>query len=176
MQIGTPPTRGLLTLALLAAGALAAAACGSSSASTPSVTPRASATAQAAGFGGRGGNAGAALRLVSAAAAEVIGVAPSDLTAQIRSGQSIEQVAQQHGITADDLKTRIIANVKSRLDQQVAAESITSQQESMELQRLHAGIDAALTRMGLPFTPGAGPFGTPGAGRRFRQGTPPPSA
>lgn len=95
---------------------------------------------------GANGQAPAAVRacLGSAqqAAASALGLSVSDLQQARQSGESIAQIAQDHGTTVQALQTAVSSAVKSCLDQQVQAGAITSSQEQSLLQRLEQRVTA----------------------------------
>jgi hypothetical protein len=94
-------------------------------------------------------------------AASVLGLSPEELRSQVQAGKSLAQIAQDKGISRDDLKSRLIAVQKARLDQAVANGRLTSEQAQQVAARFAANLD----RM-IDFTPGqrggpGGPAGQP---------------
>jgi lambda repressor-like predicted transcriptional regulator len=72
-------------------------------------------------------------RLVLNAAADVLQVTPQDLASEMRTtGKSLAQVAEEKGVSRDDLKSGIIADVQKYFDQ--------------GLERLRANIDNIIDR------------------------------
>ncbi len=95
---------------------------------------------------GRNGAGGAAVRacLGSAqqAAASILGISVTDLQQAHQSGESFAQIAQDHGTSVQALQSAVSAAVKSCLDQQVQAGTITSAQEQSLLQRLQQRLSS----------------------------------
>lgn len=96
-------------------------------------------------------------------AAKALGMTPTDLMAEIKSGKTLKDIAAAKGMDEAAFRTAFIAAVKSDLDQQVTAGKLTSQQEQTILQRLQTAP--------LPFWNGA-PRMRPGGARP----TPTPSS
>jgi polyhydroxyalkanoate synthesis regulator phasin len=94
------------------------------------------------GQGGPGMRGGADL-------ATILGISQDQLRAEFQAGKSIAQIGQEHGISRDDLKAKILADRKSKLDQQVQAGRLTADQETQIMDRMTQNID----RM-LDMTPG----------------------
>jgi hypothetical protein len=98
------------------------------------------------GHNGQNGQNGAAVRacLGSAqqAAASTLGISLSDLQQARQGGESLSQIAQDHGTTVQALQSAIGDAVKSCLDQQVQAGTITSGQEQSLIQRLQNRLGA----------------------------------
>jgi len=107
---------------------------------------------------GKGGGRGA----VVIAVAGYLGLSVQQLRADLKSGETLAQVATAQGKSVSGLEQVIEAAVKSRLDQAVTAGKITSQREQLVLSRLPARLDklvnsshpgalvrAALVRRGL---------------------------
>ena len=74
--------------------------------------------------------------VVLAAEAQVLGVKPKDLSAQLTLGTTVHQVADQKGITQADFQTRYAERLRAILDQQVRNGRLTRAQEQQALQRL----------------------------------------
>jgi hypothetical protein len=98
------------------------------------------------GFGLRGS--------VLNAAANYLGLSPSDLLAQLRQGKSLAQVAQAQGKDVNGLTQAIVAGEKARLDQLVASGRLTADQEAKILQRLQARVTQLVQRTFKARTPG----------------------
>ena len=172
----------ILAAATLLAGGLGAAALQGTFAATPSdttttTTPVASASPATSStgwhgpgprgpggpgqFGGRG--------LLSSAVASYLGVTQADLQQAAQNGQTLEQVAQAHGHTAADLKTFLLGQLKTQLDQAVASGRITAQQETNRLTAAGTMIDKQITTnlqqlQRPPHGPGPGMMGMGGFG------------
>ncbi len=80
--------------------------------------------------------------------ATFLGISETDLHAALQSGQTLAQVAQAHGKSAADLKTFLTTQLKTRLDQDVAAGRITSQQETDRLSQASSRIDQMINSAG----------------------------
>jgi hypothetical protein len=104
-------------------------------------------------------------------AAKAIGIDSNTLVTQLESGKTVAQVADQHHVSLDKVKSQITDDAKSRLDQYVKTDAI-SQQEANQLQQdLQSRLDPVLHRQFAPVstvtpgtsTPGAGITATPDA-------------
>jgi hypothetical protein len=73
------------------------------------------------------------------AAAVALGVSESQLKTDLAGGQSLSQVAAAQHVSEADFRTRLIANLKPALDKAVADKKLTSQQETLIVQRLQTG-------------------------------------
>jgi len=70
-----------------------------------------------------------------------LGISTTELQNDLRNGQTLAQIAQAHGKSANDLKTFLTNQLKTRLDQAVANGRITSQQETNLLNRESSRLD-----------------------------------
>ena len=84
-----------------------------------------------------------------AVAAEYLGLSRQQLVAQLRGGKSLAQVAQARGKPVQGLQDALLAAVKTRLDEALAAGRITSAQEQRRLARAPARIQRLINRQGL---------------------------
>lgn len=83
--------------------------------------------------------------LVESAAA-AIGATPEELRSELKAGKSVADVAGERGAALDDVKARIAADAKAKLDERVAAGKI-DQARADELQaKLSERLDAALNK------------------------------
>jgi hypothetical protein len=78
---------------------------------------------------------------VQQAVTSTLGVSPSDLQQARRSGESVSQIAQDHGKSLQDLQTAVTTAMKGCLDTQVQAGTLTADQEQKILQRVQNGSD-----------------------------------
>jgi hypothetical protein len=80
-------------------------------------------------------------RLVLHSAAEALGVTPAELVRELRdSGKSLAQLAEENGVSRDELKSGILADVEKHLDN--------------GLERLRENIDSIIDRTpGQPAAP-----------------------
>ena len=82
---------------------------------------------------------GAYMQQYLAAAATALGITQTQLTTDLKSGQSLAQVAAAQHVSEADFRTKLIAGLKPALDQAVSQKKITSAQETLILQRLQTG-------------------------------------
>lgn len=148
----TIPTRikvlgatGVLCVGLGAAalnGAFAAPAADTSAATLAAATATPTATASA----GKNARPAVGLRGVGSLTqiASYLGISVTDLRTALANEQTLAQVAQAHGKSAADLKDYLVSQLKSRLDQQVSAGRLTSQQETNLLNRASSRFDALI--------------------------------
>lgn len=61
-------------------------------------------------------------------AADTIGVKPAELREAIKNGQSIAEVAVEHGKTADDVVNAVVADAWAKVDQAVTNGKLTQEQ------------------------------------------------
>jgi polyhydroxyalkanoate synthesis regulator phasin len=99
--------------------------------------------------------------LVVEAAADVLGLDKDDLVAELRDGNSMVDVAETQGVSEDDLKSGILANVQATLDQKVADGDITQEMADRVYENISDSIDRIVTMV-----PGDGPE----RGHRFGPG------
>lgn len=91
---------------------------------------------------GHGLRCGAANFTVEAAA-QVLGMEKEALVQALKSGQSLLDVAQSQGMSADDFKAALLDQVKSNLDQKVAAGKLTQSQAD----RIYQGFESHIDRI-----------------------------
>ena len=82
---------------------------------------------------------GAYMQQYLAAAASALGISQTQLTADLKSGQSLSQIASAQHVSEADFRTKLIANLKPALDQAVTDKKITSAQEQTIVNRLQTG-------------------------------------
>ncbi len=70
------------------------------------------------------------------ASAAALGVSESKLKTELAGGQSLSQVAAAQHVSEADFRTKLIASLKPVLDKAVADKKLTSQQETLIVQRL----------------------------------------
>lgn len=95
-------------------------------------------------------------------AASYLGLTQSQLISDLRSGQSLAQVATSRGKSVSGLEAAITAAEKTRLDRLVSSHFLTSAQEQRMLSRLSARIDKLVNQKGFGPMLGYGPMGGPG--------------
>ncbi|KXG44313.1 hypothetical protein TEPIDINF_001845 [Tepidibacillus infernus] len=78
--------------------------------------------------------------------AEKIGITADELYAQRTSGKSIEQIAEEKGVTTEQLLEVLVAAKTEQLDQLVKDKVITEDQKNYILERMKVNMEAAITR------------------------------
>jgi hypothetical protein len=106
-------------------------------------------------FGGRGGPGGAQLSGVKQAmldaAAKTLNITTAELQTQLRSGQTLAQLAQAHNTTEQAVISAALAAAKTELDKAVGGGSLTQAQANTiyaQLQRQGANLFAPRGRGG----------------------------
>jgi transcription initiation factor TFIID subunit TAF12 len=84
------------------------------------------------------------------AAAQYLGVDANQLRDDLRSGQSLAQVAQARGKSVQGLEQALLDAAKARLDQQVKDGQITQDEAQQRLQSLQQRIGDFVNRVGRP--------------------------
>ncbi len=82
-------------------------------------------------------------RLVVGAAAEVLGEEPADVAEAVRSGDSLAEQAEAHGMSLEDFTAALLDAVKAKLDAKVSDGTITQAQAD----RIFAGIEEHIDRI-----------------------------
>lgn len=120
--------------ALLGLGAVSAAA-----ATSPSPTPtKPSASAQQPSAD-RHADRRAIRRAVVEAEADVLGIQPQTLIADLKAGQKVSDLARDKGMTKEQFETRLVASLKPRLEALVDKKVITQAQADKVLDRISKG-------------------------------------
>jgi hypothetical protein len=109
----------------------------------------------------RGAKLEAFMQQYVAAAAAALGITEAQLKTDLRSGQSLSQIAAAKKVSESDFRTRLIANLKPVLDKAVTNKRITSAQENTILDRLKTG---PLPLWNRARNPKPAPAATPSAG------------
>lgn len=94
---------------------------------------------------------------VLAAAAQLLGMAPDQLRDQLGQGKTLAEVAVEHGKSRDEVRQAILAALRERSEQAVAAGRLTQQDLEAKLKRWETRVDDLLDR---PF-PAEGHRGQP---------------
>ncbi len=102
--------------------------------------------------GGRGGDFGGVIRNHTDGVAQFLGITEEKLREELRSGKSLAEIAQANGKTAAQLKTFILTNAKTKLDQAVKDGKITQQMADRMYQELEQRVDDMITRTKGPRT------------------------
>ena len=121
--------------ALLSLGAVSALAASPS----PKPTPTAGATQPAKPSTDRHRDARAIRRAVIAAEADVLGIKPEALVADLKAGQKVSDLARDRGMTKEQFETRLLADLKPRLEALVDKKVITQAQADSVLDRISRG-------------------------------------
>ena len=130
-----------VAVAVKAAGAAAAAAIlglGVVQAAGPTPTPAPSASTKVPAAHDRGDRRAIA-RAVFESEADVLGIPPGTLRADLRKGQKVADLATDKGMTKDQFETRLIASVKPRLAALVDHKVITQAQADKVVDRISKG-------------------------------------
>ena len=120
------------------------------------------------GHGLRPGYHGYHLNIVDAAA-EVLGLSEDDLLNALRDGQTLAEIAEAQGMSADDFKSALVENITADLQAELDAGDIAQEQFDDITGDLDAKLDDIINAEGgLRFR--HGPFGDafPGDGAPFR--------
>ena len=100
------------------------------------------------------------------AAASVLDVDGSVIKEGVQNGDTLAEIANANGMSTDEFKTALLAEVKSTLDTKVANGDITQEQADKLFERLSTNIDDIVNHE--PGEYGPPPFPRPGHGPRFR--------
>ena len=119
--------------ALLSVGAMSALAASPS----PKPTPTATGTQQAAGD--RHADRRAIRRAVVEAEADLLGIKPEQLLKDLKAGQKVSDLAKDKGMTKEQFETKLVANLKPRLEVLVDHKTITQAQADRVLDRIAKG-------------------------------------
>lgn len=115
-----------------------------------------------------GPKVGARLSVIASA----IGIDEATLRAELRSGKTIAQVAQAHGVDVQKVVDALVAELRTHLAADVAAGRITQAQADEKL----ANAPARITEMVNNAPPAGGPHGPGGRGFGPPPSTPPTTA
>ncbi len=85
-------------------------------------------------------------REIITSAAAAINIPPKDLRAELQSGKSIADVAAEHSVPLDTVKSQITDNAKARLDKAVANGRLTQAKEDAALEELSDSLDEILSK------------------------------
>jgi hypothetical protein len=78
-------------------------------------------------------------RAVFESEADVLGITPKTLRADLKRGQTVADLARDKGLTKEQFATRLAANVKPRLQQLVESKAITQAQADKVVDRISHG-------------------------------------
>ena len=128
-------------VAVKVVGAAAAAAIlslGVVQAASPTPTPTPSASTKAPATDQRADRRAIA-RAVFESEADVLGITPKTLRADLRKGQKVSDLAKDKGMTKEQFETKLIASVKPRLAALVDHKVITQAQADRVIDRISKG-------------------------------------
>ncbi len=139
VSLGTKLAAGAVGLLIVGGGAAAVIHFRQSSNHTvQAAAPTPSATASPAMHSpGSAKNSEAAKQLrmaVVAAEAQVLGIKPQELAADVKQGKTVHQLASDKGLSEDQFRTQYQAALKPLLDSQVQNGTLTSAQEKKALE------------------------------------------
>ena len=79
-------------------------------------------------------------------AATAIGIGPGDLKQELKSGKSIAEVAAEHNVSLDAVKSQITSDAKGELDKLVHEGKISQERADKLLQKLTSKLDDILNK------------------------------
>ena len=123
--------------ALLSIGAVTASASAATS-PTPKPTPSSSAGTQKPSAD-RHADRRAVRRAIIESEADVLGIKPETLVKDLRAGQKVSDLARDKGMTKEQFETKLVANLKPRLEVLVDHKVITQAQADKLLDRISKG-------------------------------------
>lgn len=85
---------------------------------------------------------------VWAALADQLGTTTEDLTAQVESGKTLAQIAEEKGVAVKDLATTMENGMKAGLEQAVKDGALTQEQADLMLQHMDGQYEWMITNMG----------------------------
>jgi hypothetical protein len=121
--------------ALLSIGAVTASAATSP---TPKPTPSSSAGTQKPSAD-RHADRRAVRRAIIESEADVLGIKPETLVKDLRAGQKVSDLARDKGMSKEQFETKLVANLKPRLEVLVDHKVITQAQADKLLDRISKG-------------------------------------
>lgn len=95
------------------------------------------------------------------AAAQKLGLAVDQLRAELRAGKSLAQIAQEKGVSRDDLKAALLQAVRTKVQQAQQQGRLTQQQADQILSRVEGQIDRLIDATPRPKGPVPAPTPTP---------------
>lgn len=118
--------------AVLSVGAVSALA------ASPSPTPKSNASASQPSTD-RHADRRAIRAAVIESEADILGITPKTLVKDLKAGQKVSDLAKDKGITQEQFETRLVANLKPRLETLVDKKVITQAQADKILDRISKG-------------------------------------
>jgi uncharacterized protein YaiL (DUF2058 family) len=132
------PFAAVAVKAVSAAAAAAILGLGVVQAASPTPTPTPSASTKAPATDQRTDRRAIA-RAVFESEADVLGITPKTLRADLRKGQKVSDLAKDKGMTKEQFETKLIASVKPRLAALVDHKVITQAQADRVIDRISKG-------------------------------------
>lgn len=83
-------------------------------------------------------------RGIGSEVASALGIQPSELASELKSGKTLQQVITDHGKTTQDVVNAVVAQVKTKLDAKVTANTLTQAQETKMLDTLKTQLTNAI--------------------------------
>ena len=123
--------------ALLSVGAVGALAASPSPAPKPTAAGTSQPTKPSTD---RHGDRRAIRRAVIEAEADMLGIKPETLVKDLKEGQKVSDLAKDRGMTKEQFETRLLANLKPRLEALVDKKVITQAQADRVLDRISKGV------------------------------------
>jgi AraC-like DNA-binding protein len=77
-------------------------------------------------------------------APRVIGIPPDELRAQLRTGKSLGEIAQERGISREELESKMLAAHQAEVDAAIARGGLTAEQAKHVTDRFAANLDRML--------------------------------
>lgn len=105
-------------------------------------------------------------------AAKVLGVDESVITDGLQNGDTLAEIANDHGMSTDDFKTALLAQIKTDLDTKVSDGDITQTQADRLYDGISNNIDNIVNHEPGEYGPGPFPFRGPHRGPGFWFGGP----
>jgi hypothetical protein len=133
------PFAAVAVKAVSAAAAAAILGLGVVQAASPTPTPTTPSTSTKAPANHDRGDRRAIARAVFESEADVLGIAPKTLRADLRNGQKVSDLAKDKGMTKEQFETKLIASVKPRLAALVDHKVITQAQADKVIDRISKG-------------------------------------
>jgi uncharacterized protein YidB (DUF937 family) len=88
-----------------------------------------------------------ARRAILQSSADALGITPEALRDELLSGKSIADVAEERGISVDDVTAQITSDLQAKLDQAVANGRITQQRADEAMAKLAENLDEIVHRV-----------------------------
>jgi hypothetical protein len=132
------PFAAVAVKAVGAVGVAALLSAGVVSAATPSPSPTSTSGTQQSSTD-RHADRRAIRRAVVEAEADILGLKPEQLVKDLKSGQKVSDLAKDKGMTKEQFETKLVANLKPRLEALVDHRAITQAQADRVLDRISKG-------------------------------------